>query len=81
MATPVDKPDSTIGTNAPIVVDFGKHRRKRVKQLRKGRGPLMAEVARCVQELQTAGTIGATAQPVVLIVRQKPRKRLGWPLA
>src|SRR5205085_328999 len=63
MATPVDKPDSTIGTNAPIVVDFGKHRRKRVKQLRKGRGPLMAEVARCVQELQTAGTIGATAQP------------------
>jgi hypothetical protein len=81
MATPVDKPDSTIGTSAPIVVDFGKHRRKRVKQLRKGRGPLMAEVARCVQELQTAGTIGATAQPVVLIVRQKPRKRLGWPLA
>lgn len=76
----VEKPASTIGASAPIVVDFGKHGRKRVKQLRDGRGPLMAEVARCVEELQTAGTIPTSAQPVVLIVRQKPRKRLGWPL-
>jgi hypothetical protein len=81
MATSVDKSDSTRAPSAPIVVDFGKHRRKRLKQLRNGRGPLMEEVARCVQELQTAGTIAATAQPVVLIVRQKPRRRLGWPLA
>ena len=81
MATPVDKSGSTSGANATIVVDFGKHGRKRVKQLREGRGPLMAEVARCVEELQTAGTIATTAQPVVLILRQKPRKRLGWPLA
>ena len=80
MATPVEKSGSAAGANAPVVVDLGKHRRKRVKQLREGRGPLMAEVARAVEELQAAGTIAATAQPVVLIVRQKPRKRLGWPL-
>jgi hypothetical protein len=80
MAIPVEKSDATIAAGAPLVVDFGKHGRKRVKQLRDGRGPLMVEVARCIEELQTAGTIAATAQPVVLIVRQKPRKRLGWPL-
>lgn len=80
MATPVEKSGSTIDASALVVVDFGKHGRKRVKQLRDGRGPLMAEVSRCVEELQTAGTLATTGQPVVLIVRQKPRKRLGWPL-
>ena len=65
---------------APILVDFGKHRRKQVKQLAEGRGPLMAEVTSCLEELKAAGTVGADATPVIVVVRQKPRRRAAWPL-
>ena len=61
--------------SAPIVVDLGKHRRKTIRQLRRGEGPLMDDVRGCVEELRSAGTIAATAQPVVIIVRQRRRKR------
>jgi uncharacterized protein DUF6200 len=79
MATTLDSAGTTAAA-APIVVDLGKHGRKRVKQLREGKGPLLAEIAHCIEELQAAGTVGVSAQPVVVIVRQKRRKRLAWPL-
>ena len=63
--------------NGPVVIDLGKHRRKLIKLLRRGEGPLMDDVKSCVDELRSAGTIGATAQPVIIIVRPKSRKRLG----
>jgi hypothetical protein len=78
MATTLD-PTATTATT-PIVVDLGKHGRKRVKQLRAGKGPLLSEIAHCIEELQAAGTVGTSAQPVVVIVRQKRRRRLAWPL-
>lgn len=80
MATTSDSTRTTSAAAEPIVVDLGKHKRKRVKQLREGRGPLMAEITHCVEELRAAGTIAQTVQPVVIIVRQKPRKRAAWPL-
>ena len=40
-------------------------------------GRLVEEVNSCLDELRTAGTLSATAQPVVVIVREKPRKRTG----
>ncbi len=67
------KPDGPL----PIIVDLGKQGRKRVKGLRRGTGRLMDEVNGCLAELRTAGTLSATAQPVVVIVRQKGRRRLG----
>jgi uncharacterized protein DUF6200 len=62
---------------APIVVDLGKHRRKAIRQLRRGEGPLMDDVRGCVEELRSAGSISATAQPIVIVVRQRRRKRAG----
>jgi len=63
--------------SAPFVVDLGKHRRKAIKQLRRGEGPLMDEIRGCIDELRASGTISASATPVVVIVRQKRRRRSG----
>ena len=67
---------------APIIVDIGKKRRKQIKRLREGRGKLMDEVTGLLEELRTAGSISSSAQPVVVVVRQKRKGRsLMWPLA
>jgi len=62
-------------TDAPqlVVVDLGRRQsKKRVKQLRKGRGKLVDRVDRIVADLVEAGTFKAGVQPVVIVVRQKP---------
>jgi len=65
----------------PIIVDMGSQRRARVRQLRRGRGKLMDEVNSVLAELRTDGSISASAQPVVVIVRQRRRSRsVLWPL-
>ena len=61
----------------PIVVDLGRKRRKLVKQLRQGRGKLMDDVSRVVQEMKETGAIAASAQPVIIVVREKP-KAMSW---
>jgi hypothetical protein len=69
--------------SAPVIVDLGKKPRKQIKQLREGRGKLLDEVIGVLAEMKTDGSISALAQPVVVVVRQKPRKgrSLLWPLA
>lgn len=59
---------------APIVIDLGKHRRKRVKQLRNGAGPLAEEVNGCLAELRLNGTVSPNAQTVVVVVRERRRR-------
>ncbi len=66
--------------NGPIVIDLGKHRRKQVKQLREGRGKLMDDVGAVIAELRAAGAIADNVQPVVIVVREKRKKPLSWPL-
>ena len=81
MTTMSDQPDSaTYATEAPVIIDLGKHGRKSVKALRRGQGKLMADVSRCIQDLQAAGTVSANAQPVIIIVRQRRRSAVAWPL-
>jgi hypothetical protein len=67
--------ESKTESKPPIVIDLGKHRRKRIKQLRSGNGRLMDEVDGCLEELRAVGTLSGNAQPVVVIVRQKRRRR------
>lgn len=75
---PETKPATRIAdTAAPIVLDFGKHRRKVVKQLRRGDGKLMEEVSAALAELQASGAVATGAQPVIIIVQQKRRKGRG----
>jgi Family of unknown function (DUF6200) len=59
---------------APVIIDLGKHRRKRIKGLRKGTGRLVDEVSSCLDELKASGAIGANAQPVIIVVREKRRR-------
>lgn len=73
--------EASAPSSAPILVDLGKHGRKRVRQLREGRGPLMEEIAHCVAELQSGGAIAANTTPVVIIVRERRRRQAAWPLA
>jgi hypothetical protein len=54
-----------------VVVDLNEAQSsQQVKQLRKGQGQLMTHVERIVNELIEAGTVKATAQPVVIVVRE-----------
>ena len=81
-ATSVGRSDTTARPSisaTPVVVDLGKQRRKRVKQLRRGEGRLMDEINASIEELRIAGGLGADAQPVVVIVREKRRKTRGFP--
>ncbi len=73
---------ATEGTKerTPIVVDMGSQRRSRVRQLRQGRGRLMEEVSTLLNELRVDGAISASAQPVVVVVRERSARTLLWPL-
>ena len=59
---------------APIVVDLGRKSRKKVKQLREGNGKLMDDVKGVLEELRASGTVKSDAQPVVIVVRERPRR-------
>jgi len=61
---------------SPIVVDLGRQKAKAVKRLRKGEGKLLDDVNSTINELRVAGTIAATAQAVIVVVREKPRKNV-----
>ena len=71
-----EMPESTAAS--PIVIDLGKAKRKRIKQLERGEGPLAEEVRQAVE--QVGAGLGAEADgkvlvPVVLLYRRKPRRR------
>jgi hypothetical protein len=54
-----------------VVVDLGKRQsRKQISRLRKGEGKLLTRVERIVNDLVEAGTVKATAQAVVIVVRE-----------
>jgi hypothetical protein len=69
------EPVASTEMNAPIIIDLGKQRKKRVKALRRGTGRLADDVNDCVLELRAAGTISNTAQPVVIVVQQKRKSK------
>jgi hypothetical protein len=54
-----------------LLIDLGKHSKKQIKRLRRGTGKLIDEVQRCMQELRTNGTVSESAQPVLMLVREK----------
>ena len=63
----------------PIIISLGKQRRKRIKDLKRGRGVLMDEVRQTIA--QVTGQLGAEATdkvlvPVVLIYREKPKRTM-----
>jgi len=64
--------------NAPVILDLGKAKRKEIRQLRDGQGPLVNEVQSALHDV--AQSLGEQAQgaqivPVVLIYRKRSRRR------
>jgi hypothetical protein len=66
----VHEPDVT-----PIFIDLGKKKKKAVKQLRNGKGKLVDQIQSTLADLRNAGTISMTAQPVIVVVREKRRNK------
>ena len=66
--------DTKADAKAPVIIDLGKQRRKRIKDLRRGTGRLADEISGCVEELKAAGTLASSAQTVVVVVREKRRR-------
>jgi hypothetical protein len=61
-----------------VMVDLGKRQSpKQVRRLREGRGKLIEHIEEIVEDLVEAGTVKASAQPVVIIVRETPP--VPWP--
>ncbi len=64
--------------NAPIILDLGKASRKKVRQLRNGRGKLLGDVQDAMSEVTSAmgeEADGKQLVPVVLIYRRKTRRK------
>lgn len=66
--------------SAPIILDMGKTKRRRVRQLKRGRGRLLDDVQDAVQ--QVSAEMGEQANgkqlvPVVLIYRKKRKRGRG----
>jgi len=79
-ATTNHSDSSKVKAGGPVVVDLGKQPRGRVKRLRRGEGRLMDEVRDCVAELRRTGKVSVTAEPIIVVVRQKePKGRVRWP--
>ena len=70
------QPAPKTDTASPIVLDLGKHRRKAVRRLRRGTGPLLEDVTAAIDELRAAGAIAASAQPVIVVVQQRRKRKL-----
>jgi hypothetical protein len=68
---------SATDAKPPVIIDLGKQRRKRIKDLRRGTGRLADEINNCVEELKATGTLAAGAQTVVVVVREKRRRISG----
>jgi hypothetical protein len=62
----------------PIVIDLGKTKKKRIKDLKRGHGRLMAELATVIDEVR--GNLGEAAGgqqlvPVVIIYKEKRKRK------
>lgn len=55
----------------PVIVDLGSAKRGQIKQLTKGQGPLKDRVLEVIDSLRADGTVGAAAQPVIVVVKKK----------
>jgi hypothetical protein len=62
----------------PVIVDLGKAKRKKIKQLKRGDGPLMEEVLDVLDEVANhlgQELEGKTLVPIVMIYEKKGKKK------
>ncbi len=59
-----------------IILDFGSQSRKKVKRLRRGKGPLMDDLKEAIQEVQQSGAIPAGSPVVVAVVKPRRQRKM-----
>ena len=60
----------------PVIVDLGRQSRKRIRNLREGRGKLMRDISEVVAVLKAEGSVDKTAQVVVVVVTKRAKPRI-----
>jgi hypothetical protein len=60
----------------PVIVDLGKQSRKRIRNLREGRGKLMRDISEVVAVLKAEGSVEKSAQVVVVVVTRRAKPRI-----
>jgi len=67
----------TATMNAPIIIDLGKTKRKKARQLKKGRGTLLGDVQDALNEVATSMGEQASGKQLVPVVLLYEKKRKG----
>lgn len=62
-------------TAAPVIVALGSAKKSQIKDLSKGQGKLAERVLGVLDELRSDGTINGSAQPVIVVVKQKAGRK------
>ncbi|HEX7087289.1 MAG TPA: hypothetical protein VF198_13065 [Vicinamibacterales bacterium] len=69
------KSHDTSKTAAPVIVELGSAKKSQIKDLAKGQGKLAERVLGLLDELRSDGTINGSAQPVIVVVKQKASRK------
>jgi hypothetical protein len=66
---------ATAPQGAITIVDLGRRSKKQIKRLRKGEGRLLDRVEQTVDQLKADNEIGASSEVVVVVVKQKDKRK------
>jgi len=58
-----------------LILDLGKQKKKKIKKMRKGQGVLMGKVQDTLTSLRANGALDVNARPVIIVVREKSKKK------
>jgi hypothetical protein len=64
--------------STPIVIDLGKERRKRIRQLKRGCGPLLEEIEEVLEHVKAGlgpDEQGKQLVPIIMVYRRKEKRK------
>lgn len=68
--------DPVTDDSAIIVADLGSRRGKSIRRLKEGKGRLLDDSAKLLQQLKVDGVVTEGAQAIVVVVKEKRRRGL-----
>lgn len=71
-------PESSPDANGPVIIDMGKQRGKRIKELKRGTGKLTEDLNEALEDLKANGAISASRQVVIVVVERKREVGKMW---
>lgn len=63
------------GVAAPIVLQMKSASKSKIKRLVEGHGSLMEKINLSIEDLKAQGVIAEHAQPVIVVVKQKRKRK------